>query len=467
MKKVLILLLFQFILTQYVFCQWSQDEFIIGTFWDPILSTNTDTSDAIVTTHIANFQKARDAHFNLFTGSQDHFNTPIGIVNSQTGMDYALYIASQVSGIRYLVWDRSSTGFYQKNFNSSNANNIVSHYTGLDTDRRNTMYGYHIWDEPFTSNASETKSWVNYLKTNDPDKLAYINLLPIYGFENRTDYEAYLDLYLNDTNTANNPDVVAFDHYPFLSTGTRTDYFYNISIIREKAGSRPFWVYPMSAGHNTYLDPNENHLRFMVFCPIAYGAKGIIYFTYELVNYNSNSTEVYRTALIHETSEQLNYSVVQTINHYITNVLGPVVMNSKHIGAYHVSSNPTGETIPDKELISPNKTPLLYELNDNQLMAGIFQDNSTTTTYYILVINKSLSEITNATVTLKGSYNSGVQLAPLLYNYTGSTNYTSASVSVNSTTNKTEVSLDSLRGGECKLIRIMNVTNIYVPAMKN
>jgi hypothetical protein len=320
------------------------------------------------------------------------------------------------------------------------------------------MLGYNIVDEPRLEDALNTKKWISYFQKNDPEKLAYVNLLPEFGFDAKNKYEKYLDEYLYDSNKNNNPEVVCYDHYPFHPKDSR-NYFYNLYIIRKKAGEKPFWCYPLSAMHLSYIDPDENYLRFMVFCPIAYGAKGIIYFTYEHVKQPD-----YKSEIVNNGVKEERYYIVKTINHYVTDIIAPVVLSSKNLGAFHKSNsgNPTGEILAEEQMLNA-KTPLIADLCGHSLMAGVFKDNHTLTTYYGLVVNKSLIKIKNVKVILKGGdYRNKISVSPSVDGYAGNSSYSKPdSEEYNSKTNETEIYIDSLVGGEGRIVKVLNVQNPF------
>src|ERR1700759_2514185 len=117
-------------------------------------------------------------------------------------------------------------------FSEDDAKKIIGHFKDLDPKRRNAMGGYCFGGEFPTAKAGQVKKWANYFKNNDPDKPAFIYLLPNYGFHSRGDYENYLDQYLNDRDINNRPEIVAYDYYPFLSSTIMASYFYNLGIIK-------------------------------------------------------------------------------------------------------------------------------------------------------------------------------------------------------------------------------------------
>lgn len=425
-----------------------QSEFIIGTFVDPVLSTNTDiTNKLLVKTDSISFQIAKDAYFNLLTGNQND-----AIYSSEAHADYALYIASKV-GLKYLIRDKR---FIENAvFCSAAAAEVVKHYKGLDPARRNAFSGYNVIDEQRPADASNVKQWLSYFKKNDPGKLAYINLWPDFGFDSKDKYEKYLDEYLFDRDEANTPEVVCYDHYPFHPKDSR-NYFYNLFIIRKKAGDKPFWCYPLSSMHLNYIDPDENYLRFRVFCPIAYGAKGIIYFTYEHVKQPDYKSEIVNNGVRGE-----RYYIVKTINRYVTDIIAPVVMNSKNLGTFHKSNscNPTGELLAEEQMLNAG-TPLFADLFGHSLMAGVFKDNLSSTKYYGLVVNKSFIKIKNVKIILKGGdYGNKISVSPSVEGYDGVPSYSKPdSEEYNPRANETEIYINSLIGGEGRILKVIEVS---------
>jgi hypothetical protein len=269
---------------------YQQNDFVIGTFLDPAF----DPGD--LGKSLANFQKAKQASFNLLLGRQDRFDGSLAANLARLDM-------SGSAGMNILIADNRLHGF--GTFTPSSASSLLQDYTNMSSQRRATMYGYNIGDEPQASAsvAANIKNWIHALKQSDPGKLAYLNLLPRYGFTSDMDYEAYLDLYLSDSDPSMMPDVASFDFYPFSTSGFRSDYFYNLRIVKSKAGDRPAWAYVMSLDEAAYDYSNPQQLRFMTFCPIAYGFKGLVYYSYDtprskyLSDYSGNGLGTWDTGL--------------------------------------------------------------------------------------------------------------------------------------------------------------------------
>ena len=93
--------------------------------------------------------------------------------------------------------------------------------------------------------------------------------------------------------------MLSFDHYPFFQPDpdgrfgniSKAGFVANLATVRRAAlgASIPFWVairvvpipFGVEGGVVAQYDPSEAQLRWQAFTSLAYGAKGIIYFTCE------------------------------------------------------------------------------------------------------------------------------------------------------------------------------------------
>ena len=425
--------------------EWAQSEFILGTWFDPCYKTSKTTPEE-------KFRVARQAGFNLLSGVQ-----PTGLTNEKPeSVIKKLNLAGSV-GLRSLITDRRAFSIYggTQSFDSAAAHSVTQYYKDMRTGPGRAQYGYMITDEPHLDELEEVKRWVEHYKTFDDTQLAYFNLLPVYSrrnFPTRRVYEAYLDSFLTDSNPVRVPDVVSFDHYPFLIDSTRTDYFYNLRIIQEKAGARPFWAVARSTAFGRYAAPTLSQLRFAVFSPIAYGAKGLFYFTYEQPPKTKNNT--FGTAPVIDCDSLTSvYYDIWRINYFISSMLGPVVMRSDHLGVYHKSSAPTGEAIPDEELMVTLQGGILADVDDENVMVGLFRDRKAPETRYLLVVNKSLFS-TQSRVVLVGDHQGSVEAPPSVARYTDGLEFELLDARYEPATDRTTFGIN-LEGGEGRLIRVV------------
>jgi hypothetical protein len=462
-----------------------QKKFVIATWFDPPIQAlpNSHGQD------LESFQLASEAHFNLLTATQGFR------IWTQDENDYRLTLAAD-SGLMSLVADERNNWEQVPNiaFNLNSAVQITNHYTCLDQVPRDAMYGYFVLHEPcraefdmdclirdasgavIADNETDVnayRSWLQHFKTNDPEKLAFVILRSYasYAGQDRTLYEDYLNTFLKGPSENTTPDVVAFDLYPFgtlyAPSGFDPDYYYTIKVIRDKAGTRPFWQWVLATNQNSstdaqYLDdPDENQLRFQVFNPIAYGAKGIGYYTY--APGPDNVSQPQQALIDINGNRTTKFGVVSTINNYLEQIVGPAVMASKNLGAFHKSAvfgpsdpifTPSNEQIPPESLITgiTGNNPLIADVSDANVLVGVFEG---TDAQYGLVVNTNYStEIHDVQVTLHCNC-SRVTLAPSVVNYNGDTAYQPLQAQYDPHSNMTKFTIiGTLAGGEGRMFKV-------------
>lgn len=128
--------------------------------------------------------------------------------------------------------------------------------------------GLHVFDEPGVDKLPDLGVLLDIIRTVDPDNLPYVNHLP--GF----DYEAAVE-HLD-------PEVLSFDRYPILESGEDGGFFANWAAVRAAALPQdiPTWAYIQSVGYTAHAVPDKDDLYWQINVALAYGCKGIQYFTY-------------------------------------------------------------------------------------------------------------------------------------------------------------------------------------------
>ena len=166
--------------------------------------------------------------------------------------------------------------------------------------------GLKFKDEPKFSDLDELQVQDSKMMNAAPKNLIYMNLVGVLEKTftgNLTNFYDYLEL-LQDKFA---PEVWSYDYYPILTKNGKLiieyDQFYSdledFSTISQKTG-RPFWAYCESMAYKTktYSRPaaTEAYLRWEAFSALAYGAQGIVYWTYG--QRKSNAVEDYTSALV-------------------------------------------------------------------------------------------------------------------------------------------------------------------------
>lgn len=120
-----------------------------------------------------------------------------------------------------------------------------------------------------------------------PDALIYHALRGIdfggQGYEKPGVYEAYVDKAIRELK----PDVVMFDMYPFYRKGLAEHFFRNLEIVTSKARKANIPCMNWLQGHAfqetpkwPHHAPSESEINFQAYVSLAYGCKGLSYWTY-------------------------------------------------------------------------------------------------------------------------------------------------------------------------------------------
>ncbi|MDX9748238.1 MAG: FISUMP domain-containing protein [Paludibacter sp.] len=203
--------------------------------------------------------------------------------------------------------------------------------------------GELLMDEPGKNLFTALAAFTSAFNHSFPDKLAHINLFPTYatGGIQAPSYANYIDSWLQ----TQQPRHISFDSYPLLSTGgIITDYFYNLDIVRAKSVDKgiPFWTFIQTLsikgtpGVPDKREPSEVDIRWQVWANLAFGAKGIQYFTYWSPG---SGTEQFGEALISQNGQPtLRYGYVQKLNADI-NRIGKILLQCDAVGVIQTARN--------------------------------------------------------------------------------------------------------------------------------
>jgi hypothetical protein len=334
-----------------------------------------------------------------------------------------------------IIENECKDDFIFNNWNDKRNNNISKY---LDFFNEDFVYGWYIWDEP-----GKNRQWCSpfNLVPNDDfedinnmvkqirgnlkfrSKLDFINLFPTYwdGTPDKEAYEKYVDAFFASQEFQ--PRVLCFDHYPFLkpeSGGFRNDYYLNLEIIRNKSlqYNVPFWMIVLSSGHNDYINPSFEEIRFQVFSALAYGAKGLGYYLYsksfEQIGYRSWILENYvDNESVNDSLYGPLYLPVKNLNVQIQN-LGAFLIDYKSVKVIHTTDFPNFQKhinigFPDSLKKTFLIDSILYKGKNSQadLLIGFFEKGNNSNEKVLLIVNKNFKE--NIKVDLKFKKNSSVR----------------------------------------------------------
>ena len=270
------------------------------------------------------------------------------------------------------------------------------------------LEAYHLRDEPDAAAFPALGQLVAYLRQRDPKHLAYINLFPTYASEKQLGvnsataqrarigypkglagvepdnkvvlaYREHLKQYIEIVK----PDLISYDHYHFFKENDRPQYFLNLALIRMAAieSNKPFLnIIQVGNFLKEWRLPNADEIRWLIFTTMAYGGRGISYFTYwgpqsygGLYQDGKASPLAAKVALINAEIEKF----------------GPALMKLDSLGVYHTKPLPLG-TRP-----IPADVPVQIN-SDGEFVLGLFGPKKNITAF--MIVNRNYSKTTQATL---------------------------------------------------------------------
>jgi len=362
-------------------------EFPIGLFWPPTPYQTTS----------ARYREITDAGFTfLITGNY--------LTDERSG-SHALSVADR-AGLRVLVAGDPRVNAIARYMSITEDRGVPSSLTPADATswlrtaltsyvRHPSFAGLSLYDEPSRGRFPTVGALTAIARQLAPAALPYANL----GRGNGPGYAAFVRDYV----AAVRPALLSFDRYPILTDGVDTDYFDTWAIIREAAltAGIPAWTYLQSTGFARHRVPTAAELAWQVNVSLAYGCKGIQYFTYWTPD--PGRGEGYTQALItadglrtplYDAAAALNRDWLQPVGRQ----LKPLV--SESVQHAHDVPLPRGTTAftPGDHLTAVAGDPAIL---------GLFRPAADDGTRYLLVVNRDPEAAASVRLTLNQANVSG------------------------------------------------------------
>ncbi len=234
-----------------------------------------------------------------------------------------------------------------------------------------TLWGYHLADEPKAPAFPKLATQVAEFHRADPNHPANINMLCFAG--------ELLQHYMRTVK----PEVLSYDHYQWW-WGSHS-HFEKLEQHRDAALAARIpltcWIEAnanpnVEWGSAASLEPdNAVKLRQSVYTSLAYGVKGIQWFSGEQL-FKPGTTE------LNECGQQ-----IASINHELQN-LGPILLPLRSVDVFHTKPLPRRT----RESQHDHWAQVLGE----ELLWGMFKDESDTD--YILAVNRDIHHRQQATI---------------------------------------------------------------------
>lgn len=293
--------------------------------------------------------------------------------------------AVAAAGLKCFVHDPSIPVRYEATLPESHINEHVAAYTGR-AGSHPAVFGYFLADEPSAQAFPTLARWAKAFRAVAPNQLPYVNLFPNYasieqlGTEN---YARYIESFIRMTELP----YVSYDHYALMEDGSLRDgYFANLELVRKAAlrHNIGFWNVVMSTACLNYAEPDEAGLRFQAYTTLAYGARGLSWFTYftpAIGNFRHGPIDQFG-------QETPTWSMLRRVNLQIHR-LGPTYLTLRSIGVFHHPNIPEG-----CQGISVSRH--VGELTGGDLLVGEFEDPLGRP--FIILVNKDLRRSTPFTI---------------------------------------------------------------------
>jgi len=202
--------------------------------------------------------------------------------------------------------------------------------------------GFLYFDEPNAKDFDLIAAGQAAARKLFPQYALYLNLFPIYadpGAWGTSTYNEYLDTYISKVK----PDYLAYDFYAQEGTfpNVKSQHFTQLEIAEEKASNAgiPFWPFLLSTGHMTYRLPTEADIYWQASTSLAFGAKGLQYFTYEIPNDNDGFASATGGFVNRDGTKSSIFNYLKKCNNHV-NRMARVLVNSTVIKKFSIGSHP-------------------------------------------------------------------------------------------------------------------------------
>ena len=249
--------------------------------------------------------------------------------------------------------------------------------------------GFIEGDESITLEGTRRLGVVNqYLMKKDPKHVPYFNLLPAYAFPVRTEYDTYVSKFIEDGKAP----FVSWDHYrQMFGGGDESTYWANLELMRKKCTEVgiPFNQIIVSLKHMGYRECSEADLRWQVNTSLAFGSRGIQYFTYW---FTKGLAWADAPSFIDKNGKRdRKYDYAKKINNRAAK-LGPTLIKLVCTGAYCA-----GTPLPPGAVPLPDNAPV-KKAEGGRVVVGCFQ--SAEGKRYIFPVNRTLKFVVTSKLTL-------------------------------------------------------------------
>jgi hypothetical protein len=196
--------------------------------------------------------------------------------------------------------------------------------------------GFFLRDEPHAALMPGLARVAKIARDAMPGMWPYVNLFPYRVSAERLGTDTY-DKYVRMLVDTIGQPFLSYDNYSLVG-GEMLDYFYtNLEIVRRLSieTKTPFWNCILANAHFNYMEPSDATFHLQVYATLAYGGRGIQYFTYFAPDVGN-----YRLAAIDQFGNRTaTWERLRRINLEIA-ALAPTILKLRSTGVFHYPDVP-------------------------------------------------------------------------------------------------------------------------------
>lgn len=285
-------------------------------------------------------------------------------------------------GMKCIVWDRR----FERVDWEQPATVAVIDTIAADYRDHPAFLAYYLGDEPRTRGFPYLTRFFDEIHARDPAHPGWNNLSGRSGFWTYGEWITYQRLYLGMVH----PAVLCNDHGEFLKIGDRGWFVENAAASAALAREIgvPFWSIVQLIEHGSFRQIGPGELRWQVSILLAYGARGIGYFTYWTPRPDS-ALDWHPSIIDHDGRPTEWYTTVAEFNRLVRPA-GETLAGLTWLATVHAGNLPHGGT-----WFVPND---LVSAVQGRATLGYFSDSAGVP--YLLVANSDSLSARRVTLTL-------------------------------------------------------------------
>jgi hypothetical protein len=266
---------------------------------------------------------------------------------------------------------------------------------------------FMLADEPAATMLAGLGAVAGALKRHMPSIWPYVTAFP-YPAASTISPMTYDDYLRAQVRQIGQP-YISYDHYALYNNEIFDSFFTNLDIVRRISLEMkvPFWNCILANAHENYSEPTEASLSVQAYSTLAYGGRGIEYFTY-ITPDNSN----YRNAAIDRFGNRTpTWEMLRRVNGEIQGLV-PLMLHLHSTGVYRYPTAPgAGEPLAISRLIASvaiagfARAPAVPKL-----VFGEFVDDQNLS--WLMVVNRELAASAPIQIVLKDKTKSLSRISP-------------------------------------------------------